>query len=65
MSGDGSLEAADALIAKLKGKHWMVDQQASPTQWEGGSEGIINYLSSYVSGAAISDWRIERMTESM
>ena len=37
----------------------MVDQQASPTQWEGGSEGIINYLSSYVSGAAISDWRIE------
>jgi hypothetical protein len=59
MSGDGSLEAADALIAKLKRKHWMVDLQASPKQWEGGSEGIINYLSSYVSGAAISDFRIE------
>jgi hypothetical protein len=59
MSGDGSLEAADALIAKLKRKHWMVDQQASPKQWEGGSEGIINYLSSYVSGAAISDFRIK------
>jgi hypothetical protein len=58
MSGDGSLEAADELIARLERKTWMVDLQASPEQWEGGSEGIINYLSSYVSGAAISDFRI-------
>ncbi|MGB5335753.1 MAG: transposase [Woeseiaceae bacterium] len=58
MSGDGSLQAADALIAKVKQKDWMVDLQASPQQWEGGPEGIINYLASYVSGAAISDVRI-------
>jgi diadenosine tetraphosphate (Ap4A) HIT family hydrolase len=59
MSGDGSLEATDVLIAKLKRKNWMVNLQASPKQWEGGSEGIINYLSSYISGAAISDFRIK------
>jgi hypothetical protein len=59
MSGEGSPEAAGALIAKLKRKHWMVDLRASPKRWEGGSEGIVNYLSSYVSGAAISDVRIQ------
>ncbi len=58
MSGDGSLAAADALIDHLKRKDWMVDLQASPEHWEGGPEGIINYLASYVSGAAISDMRI-------
>lgn len=58
MSGDGSLAAADDLVAPLQRKDWMVDLQASPRRWEGGSEGIINYLSSYVSGAAISDFRI-------
>lgn len=58
MCGDGSPEATDELITRLKRKRWMVDLQASPKHWEGGSEGIINYLSSYVSGAAISDFRI-------
>ncbi len=59
MCGDGSLASADKLIARLEGKNWMIDLQGSPQRWEGGPQGIINYLSSYVSGSAISDYRLQ------
>jgi len=51
------LQAAQELTGKLANKAWIVDLQASPAQWSG-SEGIVNYLASYVAGTAISDARM-------
>ncbi|WP_162006840.1 IS91 family transposase [Roseimaritima sediminicola] len=49
--------AAGELTKRLMDKSWIVDLQASPAQWSG-SEGIVNYLASYVAGTAISDHRM-------
>ena len=53
----GRQQAARKLTDKLARKSWIIDLQASPARWSG-SEGIVNYLASYVAGTAISDARM-------
>ena len=50
--------AAQELFAEVQAKRWMVDVQGTPEKYRG-ARGVVNYLSAYVSGAAISNGRIE------
>ena len=55
-------DAWDAFIEKLESKTWVVFIQPPPTETSGASE-VVNYLTRYLTGGPISDYRITAADE--